>query len=85
MRVPILLTVFAVVKSKGKISQNFVAFSEYMNFKSTFQKVHFFKSETKNFDEIAVWWKEKLGRNVPRHSESSVCLVFPLKTKPVLP
>ena len=29
---PLLLTVFNVVKSKGKISQNFVAFSEYMNF-----------------------------------------------------
>ena len=30
---PLLLT---VVKSKGKISQNFVAFSEYMNFTSRF-------------------------------------------------
>ena len=29
---PVLLTVCTVVKSKGKISQNFVAFSEYMNF-----------------------------------------------------
>ena len=29
---PLLLTVFNVVKSKGKISQNFVAFTEYMNF-----------------------------------------------------
>ena len=29
---PLLLTVCVVVKSKGKISQNFVAFSEYMNF-----------------------------------------------------
>ena len=28
----LLLTVCTVVKSKGKISQNFVAFSEYMNF-----------------------------------------------------
>ena len=27
-----LLTVCTVVKSKGKISQNFVSFSEYMNF-----------------------------------------------------
>ena len=27
------LTVCNVVKSKGKISQNFMAFSEYMNFK----------------------------------------------------
>ena len=29
---PLLLTVCTVVRSKGKISQNFVAFSEYMNF-----------------------------------------------------
>ena len=29
----LLLTVCTVVKSKVKISQNFVAFSEYMNFK----------------------------------------------------
>ena len=29
---PFLLTACTVVKSKGKISQNFVAFSEYMNF-----------------------------------------------------
>ena len=29
----LLLTVCTVVKSKGKILQNFVAFSEYMNFK----------------------------------------------------
>ena len=31
----LLLTVCTVVKSKLKISQNFVAFSEYMNFKNT--------------------------------------------------
>ena len=29
---PLLLSVYTVDKSKGKISQNFVAFSEYMNF-----------------------------------------------------
>ena len=29
---PLLLTTVYTVKSKGKISQNFVAFSEYMNF-----------------------------------------------------
>ena len=31
----LLLTVCTVVKSKGKFSQNFAAFSEYMNFKGT--------------------------------------------------
>ena len=30
---PLLLTVCTVVKSKGNISQNFLAFSEYLNFK----------------------------------------------------
>ena len=30
---PLLLTVYTVVKSKGNISRNFVAFSEYMNFR----------------------------------------------------
>ena len=35
---PLRLTVCTVVKSKGKISQNFVAFSEYMNFTKTFYK-----------------------------------------------
>ena len=33
---PLLLTVCTVVKSKGKISPNFVAFSEYMNFNKNF-------------------------------------------------
>ena len=32
----LLLTVCTVIKSKVKISQNFVAFSEYMNFTKTF-------------------------------------------------
>ena len=31
---PLLLSYVVPVKSKGKISQNFVAFSEYMNFKN---------------------------------------------------
>ena len=35
---PLLLTVCTVVKSKGKISQNFVAFSEYMNFTNSLRK-----------------------------------------------
>ena len=33
---PLLLTTVHTVKSKGKILQNFVAFSEYMNFKIVF-------------------------------------------------
>ena len=36
---PLLLTVCTVVKSKGKISQNFVVFSEYMNFTVKFDCV----------------------------------------------
>ena len=31
---PLLFTAVLTVKSKGKILQNFVAFSEYMNFKT---------------------------------------------------
>ena len=33
---PILLTAVQTVKSKGKILQNFVAFSEYMNFRQNY-------------------------------------------------
>ena len=33
---PLILTVCTAVKSKGKILQNFVAFSEYMNFKQLY-------------------------------------------------
>ena len=36
---PLLLTVCTVVKRKEKISQNFVAFSEYMNFKDQGGKI----------------------------------------------
>ena len=36
---PLLLTVCTVVKSKGKILQNFVAFSEHINFKINFDDV----------------------------------------------
>ena len=35
----LLLTVCTVVKSKVKISQNFVAFSEYMNFNRAFNRM----------------------------------------------
>ena len=38
----LLLTVCTAVKSKGKISQNFVAFSEYMNFKFVNWRIRFF-------------------------------------------
>ena len=37
---PLLLTTVHTVKSKGKISQNFVAFSEYMNFNETSCDAH---------------------------------------------
>ena len=39
---PLLLTVCTAVKSKGKISQNFAAFSEYMNFKEKRMKTWHF-------------------------------------------
>ena len=40
---PLLLTVYTEVKSKGKISQNFVAFSKYMNFKNDDEELCFLK------------------------------------------
>ena len=48
---PLLLTVCTVVKSKGKISQNCVAFSEYMNFKTLILKVQIliFSKKIKSF------------------------------------
>ena len=39
---PLLLSVCTVVKSKGKISQNYVAFSEYMNFKNKINLIFLF-------------------------------------------
>ena len=41
----LLLTTVHTVKSKGKISQDFVAFSEYMNFKSRRKSVYYRKEE----------------------------------------
>ena len=41
----LLLTVCIVVKSKVKISQNFVAFSEYMNFTSNDCRITLFSSQ----------------------------------------
>ena len=38
----LLLTVCTVVKSKVKISQNFVAFSEYMSFNNIWQEFLYF-------------------------------------------
>ena len=56
---PLLLTTVHTVKSKGKILQNFVALSEYMNFKKLycwntiidnkfFQTINFLSKITKN-------------------------------------
>ena len=41
----LLLIVSTVVKSKGKISQNFVAFPEYMNFTPTRKLQDYFLSQ----------------------------------------
>ena len=38
---PLLLTTVHTVKSKGKISQNFAAFSEYMNFNIILQNIEY--------------------------------------------
>ena len=44
---PLLLTTVHTVKSKGKISQNFVAFLEYTNFKWGQRNVNFSRAEAK--------------------------------------
>ena len=44
---PLTLIIVHTIKSKGKISQNFVAFSEYMNFKLGVQfQIHSFQQKT---------------------------------------
>ena len=42
---PLLLTTVDTVKSKGKISQNFVVFSEYMNFTCNVIKFTLWKNQ----------------------------------------
>ena len=59
--VPLLLTVCTVVKIKGKISQNFVAFSEYMNF--TYLLV-----ESKNFRMIGNFVFTEIGQKYSKFS-----------------
>ena len=49
---PLHLTVCTVVKSKGKISQNFVAFSEYMKFKEENCDWVYFHTTTAHFDSM---------------------------------
>ena len=44
---PLLLTTVHTVKSKGKILQNFVAFSEYMNFTENDSVMHIFPDKNK--------------------------------------
>ena len=44
----LLTTVHSTVKSKGKISQNFVAFSEYMNFNKIHQANNWIKFSYRN-------------------------------------
>ena len=55
---PLLLTVCTVVKSKGKISQKFLAFSEYMNFTRATQE--YSAVRTKNELSLKVLLKNSL-------------------------
>ena len=55
---PLLLTTVHTVKSKGKISQNFVAFSEYMNFTRATQE--YSAVRTKNELSLKVLLKNSL-------------------------
>ena len=49
---PLLLTECTVVKSKGKISQNFVAFSEHMNLKK-YNEFHFCRNTNHTYQKRA--------------------------------
>ena len=56
--VPLILIVCTVVKSKGKISQNFSAFSEYMNFKDKIKLVWLCKTKSERSRSSRVrYWK----------------------------
>ena len=46
------MTVCTILKSKGKVSQNFVAFSEYMNFKRTWRGLQFEEALSSFFIEL---------------------------------
>ena len=43
-------------KVKVKISQNFVAFSEYMNFKESFDKEEIVDNETTSCDQFSIYF-----------------------------
>ena len=67
---PLLLTVCTVVKSKGKISQNFVTFSEYMNFNCPKRSRYYcFQYSTCNFyfshrQQIRQIWRHKEAKSL---------------------
>ena len=84
----LLLTVCTVVKSKGKIFQNFLAFSEYMNF-TAFSLTHYLKNAAfikKNFPFLfrngkkkhflKERWKHFLDR---LHFTKTNVFIFPLR------
>ena len=50
------MTVCTVVKSKGKITQNFVAFSEYMNFTKDFIQLCHDKFYVSGFERFVSLW-----------------------------
>ena len=67
---PLLLSYVVTVKSKGKISQNFVAFSEYVNFNTT--------QGCRNVQERGDWWTHQVLSGIeakPVHSNVLYCYV----------
>ena len=70
----LLLTVCTVVKSKGKISQNFVAFSEYMNFNQVANLIF----ETKLFDFCTMCTSKRLLKFIYSEKATKFCEIFPL-------
>ena len=58
----LFLTVSTVVKSKVKILQNFVAFSEYMKFSLKNVGSHTYKSEKKSGETLKKIWVDAKGQ-----------------------
>ena len=62
---PLPLTVSTAVKSKGKISQNFAAFSEYMNFNIILQNIEYWSYPDAK-SKFKVWKYFYVGTILPK-------------------
>ena len=78
----LLLTTVHTVKSKGKISQNFVAFSEYMNFNYPILIFHVLvKDSFHGITSQYSWFKEILIFSLIQQGTEKNCSCFALNTE----